>query len=211
MAPRIPARHRPKKQPVQARSRATFDALVEATARVLTRRGYARLTTNHVAERAGVSIGTLYEWFPGKEALVATVLTRHLDRAQALLGERAAELVSGALCAEDIAVGIAEAMVELHEDDPRLHRVLSEEVPVPAALRARVAALEGAMIDALTALLSTHPELSHPQPRVAACMIVGLLEAATHRWATDPAGLPLERAVLIDELARMIVGYVGTR
>jgi AcrR family transcriptional regulator len=85
-----PAKHRelaPKKLPVQARSRETFDALVDACAWLLPRRGYAGTTTNHIAERAGVNIASLYEYFPGKDAIVAQVADRMVQR---VLGRLAA-------------------------------------------------------------------------------------------------------------------------
>lgn len=79
----------PKKRPVQARSRATFDALVDACTWLLPRRGYAGTTTNHIAERAGVNIASLYEYFPGKDAIVAQVAERLVQRVMARLGEGA--------------------------------------------------------------------------------------------------------------------------
>lgn len=67
----------PRKQASQARSRATVDALVEATARILVRESFDRASTNRIAAEAGVSIGSLYQYFPSKEALVAAVIDRH--------------------------------------------------------------------------------------------------------------------------------------
>ena len=69
----------PKKRPVQERSRATFEALVDACALLLPERGYAGTSTNHVAARAGVNIASLYEYFPGKDAIVAQVAERLVD------------------------------------------------------------------------------------------------------------------------------------
>jgi len=85
----------PRKWPSQARSRATFDALVEACTWLLPRRGYARTTTNHIAERAGVNVSSLYEYFPGKDAIVAQVAVRLVERVLARL-ERGAAQVLGA-------------------------------------------------------------------------------------------------------------------
>jgi len=79
----------PKKRPVQRRSRETFEALVEACTWLLPRRGYAGTTTNHVAARAGVSIASLYEYFPGKDAIVAQVADRMVARILARLSEDA--------------------------------------------------------------------------------------------------------------------------
>ena len=67
----------PRKMASQKRSRATVDALVEATARILMKEGYDRASTNKIAAMAGVSIGSLYQYFPSKEALVAAVIERH--------------------------------------------------------------------------------------------------------------------------------------
>jgi AcrR family transcriptional regulator len=80
----------PKKLPSQRRSQVTFDALVEACARLLPERGYAGTTTNHVAARAGVNISSLYEYFPGKDAIVVQVAVRLVDRVLARLADGAA-------------------------------------------------------------------------------------------------------------------------
>ena len=69
-----------RKQPRQARSQATVDAIFDATIQVLLAEGLQRLTTIRVAERAGVSVGTLYQYFPQKQALLFAVLQRHLER-----------------------------------------------------------------------------------------------------------------------------------
>src|SRR6516165_4267821 len=68
---------KPRKNAAQARSRATVDALVEATARILVRDGFDKASTNRIAEEAGVSVGSLYQYYPSKEALVAAVIERH--------------------------------------------------------------------------------------------------------------------------------------
>ncbi len=69
----------PRKSPVQARSTASVDAILKATVQVLLRVGKEKLTTTRVAERAGVSVGTLYQYFPNKSALLRAALKRHMD------------------------------------------------------------------------------------------------------------------------------------
>ena len=69
-----------RKQPVQARSEQTLTVIFDATVQVLLRHGYAHLTTTRIAERAGVSVGSLYQYFPNKQSLLAAVLGRHLDQ-----------------------------------------------------------------------------------------------------------------------------------
>jgi len=69
----------PKKRPTQERARVTFEAIVNAAARVLEKRGYAALTTNHVAKQAGIGIASLYEYFPNKESVVAAVIEETVE------------------------------------------------------------------------------------------------------------------------------------
>jgi AcrR family transcriptional regulator len=75
----------PRKTPVQARSAATVEAIAEATIQVLLSHGIDHLTTTRVAERAGVSVGTLYQYYPNKQALLFAVLEAHLDKVATVL------------------------------------------------------------------------------------------------------------------------------
>lgn len=85
---------KPRKQPRQARSQVTVEAIFDATIQVLLAEGLPRVTTIRVAERAGVSVGTLYQYYPNKQALLLDVLQRHLRRIGDSL-EEAARLVHG--------------------------------------------------------------------------------------------------------------------
>ena len=78
-------RTEPRKSPSQERSRQTVDAIIEAAAQVFERHGYAGGTTNRIAERAGVSIGSLYQYFPNKEAILAVLLERHVAEAERIV------------------------------------------------------------------------------------------------------------------------------
>src|SRR5438034_5605849 len=69
----------PRKTPVQTRAAVTVEAISEATIQVLLKQGVNRLTTTRVAERAGVSVGTLYQYYPNKQSLLFAVLADHLD------------------------------------------------------------------------------------------------------------------------------------
>lgn len=85
----------PRKLPTQERARRTYGAIVEAGARILERHGYEALTTNHVADLAGVGIASLYEYFPNKQALVAEIVRHVLDELLADLG-RSTQLITTA-------------------------------------------------------------------------------------------------------------------
>ena len=81
----------PRKTPVQARSTVTVEAIAEAAIQVLLSHGVERLTTTRVAERAGVSVGTLYQYYPNKQALLFAVLEAHLDKVTAVLSRACEE------------------------------------------------------------------------------------------------------------------------
>ncbi|KJV37197.1 TetR/AcrR family transcriptional regulator [Luteibacter yeojuensis] len=83
---------KPRKTPRQARSAATVDAIFEAAIQVLLTDGYAGLTTTRVASRAGVSVGTMYQYFPHKEALLYAVLEDYLEDVVVALDEAAGQL-----------------------------------------------------------------------------------------------------------------------
>ena len=138
MARAIPTN--PRKSASQKRSQATVEALLDATARVLTRLGYDRASTNRIAATAGVSVGSLYQYFPNKEALVAALVARHNREMLALLRDALKEVAS-----LDLATAIAKlvrAAVDAHRVDPALHRVFDEQVPRMGQL-AKIEALEG--------------------------------------------------------------------
>ena len=117
----------PRRRPRQARAQATVEAIVKATARVLVDEGYDRASTNRIAHAAGVSIGSLYQYFPSKEALVAALVDSHLERMratldQALVGEAPASLA-------DRARRLVRGMMAAYRVDTQLHHVLCQEVP----------------------------------------------------------------------------------
>lgn len=209
MPPAKPAT-KPRKRPIQGRSRATVDAIVQATARILVRRGWSGLTTNHVAQKAGVSVGTLYEYFPGKDALVRALVDRHLEHAEALLGARIGMLLEhgSALDVLTLSRTMVDVMVELHADDPRLHRVLFDEVPHDRSVRDRVRRMEDAAAAALAAVLPNVRGVAVRDPVVSARLVVDMLEALTHRWATGVGGAPIAAPRLAEELTRMIAAYL---
>jgi AcrR family transcriptional regulator len=96
-----------RRSPRQARSRATCEAIAEAAAQILERGGAAALTTTAVAERAGVSIGTLYQYFPDKQAIVLAAARREL--ADADLAKRPAALVQALIAALERITGLGVA------------------------------------------------------------------------------------------------------
>src|SRR5215470_3796738 len=117
----------PRKMASQTRSRLTVDALIEATARVLVKEGYDRASTNKIAAVAGVSIGSLYQYFPSKEALVAAVSERQSHEVLQLIRNALVKVAARPI--EVAAREFVSVAIDAHRVNPKLHRVLAEQVP----------------------------------------------------------------------------------
>jgi len=111
-----------RRKPTQARARATMDMIFEATARIIERDGIAALNTNRIAERAGVSIGTLYEYFPNKDAILIAMARQRLADDERLVRQA----LSGPEADQDMSVArkAIHALVALHEDRPKVRRAI---------------------------------------------------------------------------------------
>jgi AcrR family transcriptional regulator len=203
-------KQRQSRKPIQARAETTRASIVRAAAQVLSRRGYDGATTNHIAARAGVSIGTLYEYFRDKQQVVAAVLDEHLSQGEALLAARVASFPNEALSGPiEVMLGFfVDGIVDFHKHDPQLHRVLSSEVPHTRALRARVTALEDRIIERMTLLFRLHPETRATDLSVVARVCVQVVDALTHRWIVDGSGAPVAAQRLSQELVRLLAAYL---
>src|SRR5580658_8023598 len=112
------APHEPKKQPRQARSRATVDYILSAAVELLSRDGTARLSTNRIARRAGVAVASLYQYFPNKEAILNALFQMQLSEELAELTARSSELQHEPF-ARAIRVGVR-SMIDVHAGKPKL-------------------------------------------------------------------------------------------
>lgn len=198
----------PRKTASQARSRLTVDALLEATARILVKEGYDRASTNKIAARAGVSIGSLYQYFPSKEALVAAVAERHAERAMGLARRTFARVATSPV--ETAIRELVTLSVEAHRIDPELHRVLAEQVPRTGRLE-NVEALTREARGLLRRYLEAHrDELAIEDLDVAAFICVTTVESLTHDAVLDHPELLAGRKAqrLVDDITRLVARYL---
>ena len=187
----------------QARSKATFDAIIEAATRILAETGWAALNTNAIAVRAGVSVGSVYEYFPNKQAILDVIIDRHLEAGEVLLAEAVGALTDAP--SPDRVVGaLVSGFVRLHQDEPRLHRVLSSEVPISTTQKVRAAALRENTITLVAVALG--PQVK--DARLRATLLVDTADSLTHRWFVDEVGLPVSADCITTEVTRMLQGYV---
>jgi len=195
----------PRKKPRQDRSVATVDAILDATARVLTTTGYDRASTNRVAMAAGVSVGSLYQYFPSKEALVAALATRHNAKMSALVRAKLAELAAAPM---PVAVrAMIDAMFAAHAVDPKLHKVLIEEVPRIGQLENLLAAERETEALVAALLESRKGELRRAHAETMAFVLVHVVEAVTHA-SVIAEHEPARARRVADELADMVLRYL---
>ncbi|AOJ66343.1 TetR family transcriptional regulator [Burkholderia ubonensis] len=186
---RTPARTplAPRKSPRQQRSAATVDAIVEAAARILERDGFDGYTTNAIAAHAGVSIGSLYQYFPNRDALTAALAERE---SAALLDDvaRAASLPS----CDAILHALVRAAVAHQLRRPALARLIDfEEARLPLGAQAQRVAdrIHAAVLLAFGR--DDAPRLAAPDvvAHDLLAMIKGVVDAAGQRGETDAAAL----------------------
>ncbi|MFN0163406.1 MAG: TetR/AcrR family transcriptional regulator [Burkholderiales bacterium] len=187
---------------MQSRSRVTVDAIIEAAGRLFVKNGYANTTTNHIAEFAGVSVGSLYEYFPNKGSILAALLQRQIDGMIAVMRESLAQVGEAPL--EDVVQAIARAGIAAHYRELDLNRLLIASMTRVAQWRQMekvsfsVAAL---MRDALAHLIVDPVRLEH-----AAFTVETVVEALLHRtilFAHRLPAYPLE-----EEIRAVLLGYL---
>lgn len=172
-------RFRPRKQPRQQRSAETRQRILDAAARIFAEYGYAAGTTNRIADAAELSIGSLYQYFPNKDAILAALTDAHVDTGAALLGERAGAGLPASL--DELLRVFVRATIDNHLGDTRLHRVLFEEAPRSPALLHRLHDTESQIVGIASELLENHPEVQVSDVNFAARMVVATIESLTHR------------------------------
>ncbi|MBZ9725814.1 MULTISPECIES: TetR/AcrR family transcriptional regulator [unclassified Mesorhizobium] len=206
MAPKLLTN--PRKDASQERSRATVDALVEATARILIREGFDKASTNRIAEEAGVSVGSLYQYYPGKEALVAAVIDRHNREIMQVVRGAFAEVAS--LPVDRAVRRLVAVAIEAHRIDPKLHRVLAEQIPRTGRLE-NVEAFNREAHALFKTYLEDHSnELRVADLGLAAFVCVTSIEALAHTAVLHSSKRLSNEAIgtLIDETTRLVVGYL---
>jgi AcrR family transcriptional regulator len=195
-----------RKTPVQARSTATVEAIFEATIQVLLREGADRLTTTRVADRAGVSVGTLYQYYPNKQSLLFAVLERHLVQVMETI-EHTCEthrheplevMVRAVVHAYvDAKLNRAEASVALYSVASELG---GQSLIAPLTKRARVA---------MASMLRTAPGVRFSQVEFIVFMLFSSMAGATR--AVLEAGAPKK---MVEDLRRHLVllgeGYLNS-
>ena len=200
-------RHPPRRRPRQVRSKGTVEAIVEATARVLSERGYTKTTTARIAKVAGVSIGSLYQYFPSKAALMTALLDRELARTQEHLSLFLAE--AGSLEPPALIRAYVRAVVARFGEDPELYRVLVEEIPAVAGTETSHAADERNEELLRSFLASLGDRLAASDLDVAAFLVVRSVRYCALSFARKKGTRgELDEAAFVEQLAQLALKYL---
>lgn len=199
-----PALLQPRKTPRQARSAATIEAIRQATIQVLLAEGVARLTTTRVAERAGVSVGTMYQYFPHKQALLFGIVEKQFALIEEAICAASARLTGRDL--KTIAEGLATAWLDAKMADIVSSRALYG-VSGEFDLSAHMGRAAGLMTEMFDALLASAPDARFVDRRSTAFMLTALLGGSVRVvMEADPSEQSLER--LRRELPRACYAYL---
>jgi len=187
-----------RKEPRQARSRATVATIVQAGARILSDEGWAGFTTNRIAELAGVSIGSLYQYFPDKLSLVDAIRHRHLDDSITVMRKVRAD----GLSPKQFAAQLVQAVVSAHSVYPGLHRVLLDEAPSSEEYRNPNSEFEIEYLSYYAKAVATYRKrqpnaADHIAGRVLSDAIDGVIHNAARRGAIDDPAMQKELVRLI--------------
>jgi AcrR family transcriptional regulator len=193
-----------RKTPRQARSREMVERIVAAGRAVLVTDGYDAFSTNRIAAAAGVSPGSVYQYFPDKAAILDVVVDRWTEQT----AERVASAMSDRLGGVGLRVvrDIVDALLTALESDRALLRVVAEELPASRS-SARREALERRVRELAATYLLARPEHSRrPDPTVSTWLTVLAIETMAIRWVLDQPAIGRDQ--LLDEIVALVGGYL---
>jgi AcrR family transcriptional regulator len=197
---------KPRKLPRQTRAKATVDAIIEATTQILLETGYDKFTTARVADRAGVSVGSLYQYFPNKAALASAVIDRCCENFLAAfentLGGRPRETLSDCIRA------ITDVTLISHDLTPELHRLVIDLAP-RVGVAEKTESVSKKAAQAIEAMLRNHADEIAPDIDIAtaAAVIETVMETLTHRSVLAHP-VHLRNDTLANEACRLITSYL---
>ncbi len=188
----------PRKTPIQARSSATVEAIEEATVQVLLTEGLERLTTNRVARVAGVSVGTLYQYYPNKQSLLFALLDRHMSKVAEAIEQmnRLAQRKPLTEMVEELVRTLLEAKLSRADISTALYRI-SGEIGGPVIVARSNARVQKAMLQ----LLQTASDVQRTPDKFAIevmfSAMAGVIRTALEHGASPAAAGDLEKQLTL--------------
>ncbi|MEN9801961.1 MAG: hypothetical protein RLZ37_1086 [Actinomycetota bacterium] len=167
----------PRKSPRQERSRLTVERILDAAARIFHEQGYAGSTTNDIADEAAVSVGSLYQYFPNKDALLVALTKRHIESTTAGLADLLDGLASDSGF-DRIVRSVVDFLVEQHDLD-ELHLLVMHQAPRTHEINVELERAKSQLVDLTSHLLESRVA-DHRQRALKARMVVATIDASVH-------------------------------
>jgi AcrR family transcriptional regulator len=194
-------------RPSQERSRRTYETVLQAAARILVREGIQAFSTNRLAEVSGLGVGSIYQYFRNKEAILETLALRHLEDIRDVVRGAAAT----GLAAGEMLDTLVDATLRAHLREPALHRAISEIPSAPAAYPRIAREKKRFETETDLFLRSAIRRLAGPHSekkiRSAALLVYAMVEATIHRAVTETRGMH-DPDVLVTEVKRAVRLYL---
>ena len=197
----------PRKRPSQERSRKTMETILDAAVRVFAELGFTGGTTNHIARSAGISVGSLYQYFPNKDAILVGLMERHLADGLTHLEPWMAEDKHRGLTPKELIRGMLDAVATDQLIDSRLHRVLLEAALRSPAVLQQVEDVAERVIGAIEAALAAAGETRVKDLALAARVVCLAGISLTHALALlESEEIDSDR--YLDEVADLLSRYL---
>jgi AcrR family transcriptional regulator len=197
-----PRASRARRAPTQSRARETVAVIVEAAGQLLVKHGREGVTTNQVADRAGVSIGSLYQYFSGKESIFGALQEQHRGEVTPLIEQTLASLADPKVDLVEAIVALMRAMAGVHQHAPARMRALADDLHEDAS-PAQLDMLVEAMVGILSARSGRPADSLRPTAWLACVALTQVGRTLVHH----PPDVDLEE--LFASLARMLRGLLA--
>ena len=198
---------KPRKSPRQSRSAETVEAILAAAAQVFSKRGYAGGTTNHIARRAGVSIGSLYQYFPNKDAILVALVQRHVEETVGALQALVHEALADGWQLDRLMDRVVRETLRGHVEAPQLLHVLMYEAPRTPEAVALLHDSEEVMARAVQELLQRVRGEPPRHAGHAAYIIVHVVESLVHEFVVHPPE-KMDQEAFVAELLALLMAYL---
>jgi len=192
-----------RRRPRQLRSRLMVETIVEAARQVFAEAGYTSASTNLIADRAGISIGSLYQYFPNKDALILEVQKAHHDEVLAVVTGAMARVRF--LPLRDAVQTIVAANLDAHLETPRLHLAFEEWIPAESTFVDR-GPFRDNMIAAVTGFLKSRPELMQDRPLDQAVFVIMTMVRSVMHASVRDGSAPDNKDGIVETLTDSILG-----
>ncbi len=199
---------KPRKKPRQERSKFTVDMILEASVHVFEQRGYHKATTKHIAEHAGVSVGTLYQYFPNKESILCSLMEHHIQKTYALITDVFEKIVKSNKIDSSSVEYFVKSFLKFHQKETSYHRIVLKEVQnAGQLLNEWIENAEKGIMQFLEDLFAKSEFIHVKYPKMAARLCSQMVNALVHKHILSETDENPDRE-FIHELTEILSCYL---